>query len=214
MELIGIFGGTFDPVHHGHLRMAQEVLDATPMSELRLIPCHVPPHRDLPGATATTRVKLLELALAHGDPRLKIDTRELDRDGPSYMVDTLLSLRESLGPSVSLALILGNDALQGLPGWSRWTQLTELAHLILLGRPGDPPAWPSVLEAHLKARWQEDPRTLLEAPHGFAIKLAVTQLDISASQIRRLIQTGRRADYLTPEPVLSEIQRLGLYRPT
>lgn len=211
MELIGVFGGTFDPVHHGHLRMAQEVLDGTPMAELRLIPCHVPPHRDLPGATASERVQLLKTALEGGDPRLTIDTRELDRPGPSYMVDTLISLRASLGDSVSLALILGADALQGLPGWSRWTQLTELAHLIILGRPGYEPTWPKAVEDHLRGRWQSHPQSLLGAPQGFAVKLAVTQLEISASQIRRLIHKGQRADYLTPQQVLAKIGQLGLY---
>ena len=212
MELIGVFGGTFDPVHHGHLRMAQEVLDATPMSELRLIPCHVPPHRETPGTPSEARAKLLEIALEHGDPRLRIDRRELERPGPSYMVDTLLSLRESLGDKVSLALILGADAMQGLPGWSRWTQLTDLAHLIFLGRPGYLPAGPEALQEHLKDRWQDHPQRLIEAPHGFAIHLPVTQLDISASKIRELIRRGLRADYLSPAPVLDEIRRRELYR--
>jgi nicotinate-nucleotide adenylyltransferase len=213
MGLIGIFGGTFDPIHHGHLRMAQEVLDATPMEELRLIPCHVPPHRDEPGASASARVKLMEAALAQGDPRLRIDTRELDRSGPSYMVDTLTSLRESLGHEVSLALILGIDAVQGLPQWSRWTQLTALAHLIILGRPGYSPTWPKALEDHLRDRWCRHPAELLQKPQGFALQLPVTQLDISASQIRSLLKQGRSAAYLTPDPVLAEIERLGLYRP-
>lgn len=212
MELIGVFGGTFDPVHHGHLRMAQEVLERTPMSELRLIPCNIPPHRGLPGATANARVRLLEVALADGDPRLRIDTRELDRPGPSYMVDTLLSLRESAGRPLSLALILGADALQGLTGWSRWTQLTALAHLIILGRPGYEQTLPEPLEDHLRDRWQEDPVSLLDATQGFAIRLPVTQLEISASQIRSLIQKGQRADYLTPASVLTEIKQQGLYR--
>lgn len=211
MELIGVFGGTFDPIHHGHLRMAQEVLDATPMAELRLIPCHVPAHREIPGATAEDRVKLLEIALAGGDPRLRIDRRELYRPGPSYMVDTLNSLRDSLGESVSLALILGADALQGLTGWSRWTQLIELAHLIILERPGYLPDWPIPLEEHLKDRWRNDPQCLIEAPQGFAIHVKVTQLDISASKIRSLIQNGQSADYLCPAPVLAEIKRRGLY---
>lgn len=213
MRLIGIFGGTFDPIHHGHLRMAQEVLDATPMDELRLIPCHVPPHRGEPGASANARVKLMEAALAQGDPRLRIDIRELERSGPSYMVDTLTSLRESLGHEVSLALILGVDAVQGLPQWSRWTQITGLAHLIILGRPGYSPAWPKVLEDHLRDRWCHQPAELLMKPQGFSLQLPVTQLDISASQIRSLIKQGRSAAYLTPDPVLAEIERLGLYRP-
>jgi len=212
MRLIGILGGTFDPIHHGHLRMAQEVLDATPMAELRLVPCHIPPHRDHPGASANDRVKLLQIALTQGDPRLQIDTRELDRTGPSYMVDTLLSFRETLGENVSLALILGVDAAQGLPTWSRWTQLTTLAHLIILGRPGYAPAWPVGLEEHLRGRWRQHPEELLKQPQGLAIELPVTQLDISASKIRSLLEQGQSAAYLTPEPVLAEIQRLGLYR--
>ena len=212
MRLIGVFGGTFDPIHHGHLRMAQEVLDATPMQQLRLIPCHIPPHRDEPGASSSVRVQLMEAALAHADPRLEIDTRELDRPGPSYMVDTLISLRETLGQDVSLALILGVDAAQGLPEWSRWTQLTSLAHLIILSRPGYSPEWPQALEDHLRARWCQHPDQLLNHPQGFAIQLPVTQLEISASKIRGLLRQGLSAAYLTPEPVLAEIERRGLYR--
>jgi nicotinate-nucleotide adenylyltransferase len=212
MRLIGVFGGTFDPIHYGHLRMAQEVLDATPMQQLRLIPCHIPPHRDEPGASSSVRVQLMEAALAHADPRLEIDTRELDRPGPSYMVDTLISLRETLGQDVSLALILGVDAAQGLPEWSRWTQLTSLAHLIILGRPGYSPDWPKALEDHLRVRWRPHPDQLLKQPQGFVIALPVTQLEISASKIRRLLKQGHSAAYLTPESVLAEIERRGLYR--
>ncbi len=213
MRLVGLFGGTFDPIHHGHLRVAQEVLEATPMDELRFIPCHVPPHREVPGASANARVKLLKAALEPADARLQIDTRELDRSGPSYMVDTLLSLRKELGKEVSLALILGADAAHGLPGWSRWTQLTDLAHLIILGRPGYASEWPDGLDEHLRDRTRDNPEELLSAPKGYAIPLPVTQLDISASKIRALIRHGKSAEYLTPTPVLTEIERLGLYRP-
>lgn len=212
MQLIGVFGGTFDPVHHGHLRMAQEVLDATPMAELRLIPCHIPSHREAPGATAEIRAQLLEIALIEADARLRIDRQELERPGPSYMVDTLTALRKTLGNTVSLGLILGADAVCGLPGWSRWTKITALAHLIILARPGVSPSWPPALQDHLQGRWRDHPESLIEAPQGFAIQLPVTQLEISASKIRELIHHGFSADFLTPAPVLHEIKRRGLYR--
>ena len=213
MRLVGVFGGTFDPIHHGHLRMAQEVLQSTPMTELRFVPSRVPPHREAPGTSAEDRVRLLEAALAHSDPRLQIDTRELTRPGPSYMVDTLRSLRQELGNEPSLALILGVDAMHGLPEWSRWTQLTDLAHLIILGRPGYSPIWPDALGNHLKGRLHDHPEHLVNASQGYVIHLPVTQLEISASQIRSLLKHGKSANYLTPAAVLKAIEELGLYRP-
>lgn len=213
-RLIGIFGGTFDPVHNGHLRMAQEIVDAAPMTELRFVPCHVPPHRETPRASASERVELLRAALSEGDPRFRIDTRELEREGPSYMVDTLGSLREELGEKTAIALILGHDALMGLSTWSRWTELTELAHLIILPRPGYRPELPEVLSAHLKNRISEDPQHLLTSPHGSVVPITTSQLEISASQIRELLKRHQSARYLLPEPVLQRIHSLGLYAST
>ncbi len=135
MPLVACFGGTFDPVHNGHLQAAEEVRERADCLEVRLIPCHIPPHRMTPAAPAAARLAMLELALA-GSPRLRVDARELQREGPSYTVDTLVSLREELGEGVALGWVLGADAVAGLDSWRDWQRLPELAHLLLLDRPG------------------------------------------------------------------------------
>lgn len=211
MALIGIFGGTFDPVHFGHLRMAEEVLNLTPMEQLRFVPSKQPPHRERPGASPEERLSLLEAALEGGDPRLRIDTRELKREGPSFMVDTLISLREEMGEQPPIALIVGQDAAQGLPGWSRWLSLFELAHLIILRRPGYPKTWPEGSASIFESRLASDSECLQTAPHGLILNLEVTQLEISASQIRALTQKGQSTRYLLPERVIEEIRSRGLY---
>src|SRR3569832_105068 len=132
--MIGLLGGTFDPIHFGHLRPAMDLLDELGLDHVRLIPCGVPPHRAAPRAHAEHRLTMLRLAVS-GEPRLRVDERELRRPGPSYMVDTVLSLREELGDT-PLALIIGMDALNGLATWRRWRKLVDLCHLIVMERPG------------------------------------------------------------------------------
>ncbi len=130
---VGVFGGTFDPVHHGHLRTALEVLEGCGLEQLRLVPALVPPHRPQPRAPAPLRLEMLRRAVA-GEPRLVVDDRELRRGGPSYTVDTLAELRAAVGTR-PLCLVLGADAFLGLPGWHRWRELFALAHLVVVERP-------------------------------------------------------------------------------
>ncbi len=132
--MIGIFGGTFDPVHFGHLRPALEVQQALGLDEVRFIPAGQPPHRDMPHATAPQRLSMLQTAI-EDQPGFAADEREIQREGPSYMVDTLALLREELG-QIPLCLILGYDAFLGLPAWHQWHRLIELAHLVITHRPG------------------------------------------------------------------------------
>src|SRR5690606_16625703 len=127
-RMIGIYGGTFDPVHYGHLRTALEVKEAAGMGEIRFIPCRLPPHRTEPEAGPALRLKMLELALHDAEPGFRIDTRELDRPGPSYMVETLASIRTEIGTR-PLCLIAGLDAFHGFPRWHRWRELFDLAHI-------------------------------------------------------------------------------------
>src|SRR5690606_23896384 len=133
-SLVGVFGGTFDPVHVGHLRIALELLERTGLREVRFVPAARPPHRAAPETPAAVRLSMLEAAVA-GEPRFIVDRRELDRPGPSYTVDTLESLAEDF-PDATLCLLLGMDAFAGLPGWHRWTALLELAHIVVADRPG------------------------------------------------------------------------------
>jgi nicotinate-nucleotide adenylyltransferase len=209
-HVIGILGGTFDPVHYGHLRCALEVQQDCGLEQVRFMPCGQPPHRRPPAADAARRLAMLEAATCD-HPGFRVDTRELRRDGPSYTVDTLLSLREEL-PDAPLCLLLGMDAFLGLPSWSRWERLIELAHLIVMCRPGADPALAAApLRELLQARRVESPRELRQQPAGAILLQPVTQLDISASRIRDLIARGRSVRYLLPDRVLDHIRRERLY---
>ncbi len=211
--MIGVFGGTFDPVHFGHLRPALEVHEALELREMRLIPCYQPPHREPPAADARARLTLLRAAVGDDTPGLLVDNREMQREGVSYMVDTLGSLREELGDE-PLCLVLGADAFAQLHTWHRWQAIVELAHLVVTHRPG----WS--LEADhltppLQSLWAqrrvEDRAALAAAPAGAILLQAVTQLDISATRIRQLVAEGRSPRFLLPEAVWNLIRLQGLY---
>lgn len=212
--IIGIYGGTFDPVHYGHLRTALEVREKLDLDQLRLIPCREPPHRPAPAASAEQRLRLLQLALEGGDPRLVADDRELARPGPSYMVDTLSSLREEF-PSASLCLIVGADAFRGLDRWNRWERLFDLAHLVVMERPGDSLlAAPEQLPGWALQRRASDLGQLRHIVAGAIGFVEVTQLAISASEIRRSLAAGGDPRYLLPDAVLGYIRSSGLYSPS
>jgi nicotinate-nucleotide adenylyltransferase len=208
---VGILGGTFDPVHYGHLRPALEVLENLGLAEIRFIPCRQPSHRGQPVASPAQRLALLQCAVA-GQPGFVVDERELQRAGPSYMVDTLTSLRAERG-TTPLCLLLGTDAFAQLTTWHRWQALADLAHLIVLQRPGSlPPTAPPLLE-WLAQRQPHDPAALRTQPAGMILLHAVTQLDISATRIRALLAHGQSPRYLLPEAVCAAIHEQGLYRP-
>lgn len=214
--MIGIYGGTFDPVHFGHLRTALEVREALHLDEVRFIPCRQPPHRAEPLASPEIRVALLRQAVAD-EPGFVVDGREIDRPGRSYMFDTLAELRAELraelGAATPLCLILGEDAFLGLPGWHRWRELTDFAHLVVMTRPGAPAEWPAALAAHLHDRMTADANSLRAAPCGSVWFQPVTALDISATRIRELLRAGRSARYLLPDAVLETALASGLYPP-
>lgn len=210
MQAIAILGGTFDPVHIGHLRVAWEAAEALD-AQVRLVPAQVPPHRPAPLASAAERVQMLQLALA-GQTRLTLDTRELDRPGPSYTFDTLRSLRVELGDSRPLILLLGADAFAGLPTWHRWRELFELAHVVVLTRPGHTAALPPDLSAVIGSRRTGAAHTLGQTAAGRVFELAVTPLEISASQVRALLAQGRDPRWLVPEALLADPQTLAAYR--
>jgi nicotinate-nucleotide adenylyltransferase len=208
--MIGILGGTFDPVHFGHLRPALEVQEALALQELRLIPCHIPPHRPQPHASAAQRVAMLEAAVGW-HPAFRIDTRELQRNGPSYTFDTLVSLREELGDT-SLCLLMGMDAFGGLTTWHRWDELIELCHLVVMTRPGaDVPAG-GELAGFIRRRRAPEAAGLQRRPAGLLLFQPVTSLAISASRLRALLAKGLSPAFLTPEAVIEIINHEGLYR--
>lgn len=207
-----MLGGTFDPVHYGHLRPALEVLELLDLAEVHFIPCRIPAHRGTPLIGAEERLELVRLATAE-QPGFVADDRELRRPGPSYMVDTLDSLRREVGDA-PLCLIVGGDAFRELHTWRRWQELTDLAHLVVMQRPGASPDLPPALEAFVAPRAVQEPAALLRRPAGGVLFRPVTQLAISATQIRRLLAQGQSVRYLLPEAVLAHIRDRALYRPS
>jgi nicotinate-nucleotide adenylyltransferase len=207
---LGILGGTFDPVHHGHLRTALEVVEACRLSELRLMPCATPPHRPPAHAPAELRLRMLKAAVAD-EPRFTVDERELHRQGPSYTVDSLALLRAEVGPR-PLCLILGADAFLALESWHRWREITGLAHLVVVHRPGWELAATGELASLLSARRTDDLLALHRASAGAIRVQAVTSLDISSSAIRGLVARGGDPRYLVPDPVRNLILTTGCYQ--
>lgn len=205
--MIGVFGGTFNPVHFGHLRAALEVKESLGLTQIRLIPSAQPPHRDQPGVSAESRLQMLELAVA-GQPDFTIDNRELLRAGRSYMVDTLQSLRSDF-PERSLLLIIGMDAFAKLESWYRWQQLFDFAHIIVMTRPNY--QMPS-LTAFLAARHNQQTADLTMKKSGNLYFLPVTALDISATAIRTIFARQRNPKYLLPDAVIDYINQHNLYR--
>ena len=209
MKPLAIFGGTFDPVHLGHLCVAweaSELLDA----EVLMMPSGIPPHRPPPIAGPRERVAMLEAALA-GQSRLRLDARELARSGPSYTIDTLRELRaeHSARP---LVLLLGADAFAGLPGWHGWQQLFELAHIGVLSRPGFVHVLPVALQQATEGRFIAEASRLCDTPAGHLIELAVTPMEISSTRIRALIAAGREPRYQLPPGLLADPALLAPYR--
>lgn len=206
---VGILGGTFDPIHIGHLRGAIEVAEQLGLDELRLIPSARPPHRDAPVVSAQDRLAMVELAVA-GLPLLRVDGRELQRALPSYSIDTLESLRGELAADDQLFLLLGWDAFCGLPSWHRWQQLLNHCHLVVLQRPdADTELAPALLE--LMAARQVGDAWALSGPSGQIALIQQAPLAVSASHIRQLLSSGKSARFLVPDAVLAYIHAHGLY---
>lgn len=208
-DAIGIFGGTFDPVHFGHLRAALEVKEQLGLCQMRLLPSARPPHRVAPVASAEHRLAMLNLAL-QDFPDLVADDRELHREGPSWMVDTLQSLRDEFG-SRPLLLVIGQDAANGLDRWHQWRQLFKLAHLVVMQRPDAQARYSADLDRELSRRAANDSSQLLESPAGQVWPVAITQLEISASAIREMFAGGRSPDFLLPQKVIEFVRFNGLY---
>lgn len=204
--MIGVYGGTFNPVHYGHLRTALEVKEQFALTELRLIPCRLPPHRQPPAVSADDRLAMLRLAC--GDTEgFVVDTRELERDGPSYMVDTLASLRADY-PAQPLVLFIGADAFEGLTSWHRWQQLFDHAHVVVMTRPGY--AVPD-LSVFYQNRMTQNPADLSFTVAGRLFFTTVTALDISATAIRNLIAGQRSPKFLLPDALIAYIRQHRLY---
>jgi nicotinate-nucleotide adenylyltransferase len=208
---LALLGGTFDPVHYAHLRCADEARVKLGLESLYLLPAGVPPHRVSPQASKAQRLKMLQLALAEF-PQLQIDTRELDREGPSYMVDTLQELHNE-SPQRPLLLLIGQDAANNLDRWHRWQDLFELSHIIIMTRPGQGPAYRSELEQQIDRCLHADVQSLLDSTAGGVLDLQVTAIDVCATTIKTMIGLGRSPRGMLPGPVLDYINEEGLYQP-
>ena len=207
--MIGILGGSFDPVHLGHLRPALELYQDLKLSEVRFIPSGLPPHRATPTASNEQRLAMIKAAIA-GHDGFTLDERELRRTGPSYTIDTLISLRTELAET-PICLIVGQDAFAKLDTWRRWRELITFAHIVIARRPGQEVVLAQDLAALLAERRIEDPRKLAQQAAGYILNWPVTQLDISSSQIRDGVARGKSIRYLVPDAVEKIISSQGLY---
>ena len=202
--MIGILGGTFDPVHFGHLRPALEVMQSLGLEQVRFLPNRIPPHRETPWLNVENRLELLKVAI--GDqPGFELDERELQREGRSYMVDTLESLRTDF-PSHPICLILGMDAFLGIKQWHQWQRIPELCHLVVTTRPGFEMSGDFIQQ--LPATLVTKASGLFEVAAGRILLQSVTQLDISASQIRATLAKGQSVRYLLPDEVSNKLMKM------
>ena len=212
---LGVFGGTFDPVHVGHLRLAEEAADALELERVRWIPAGWPALRGTPSVAAAQRLEMVRLAIA-GNPRFELDSAEVEAAQPSYTVPTLERLRrlDGIGAARPLVLLVGADAFAGMAGWHRWESLFELAHVGVAHRPGYPveaDALPPALAEIFRTRLSTAVADLKAAPAGRIATFAMTQLDVSATKIRALLSNRRSTRYLLPDALTAYIGQHHLY---
>ena len=208
-EPIGLFGGTFDPIHYGHLRTAFELWQLLRLEQVRFLPTGNPPHREPSLAPAELRLAMVRAAIA-GQGEFVVDDREMRRSGVSYTVDTLLDVRREY-PDRSLCLLLGMDAFLGVPHWHRWREIFDLAHVVVAHRPGWKAPITGPLGEVMVDRGTGSIRDLHNATAGRIFVHAVTQLEISSTDLRALIQSNRDLRYLVPEAVRELIVSSGCY---
>jgi nicotinate-nucleotide adenylyltransferase len=209
MNPMGIFGGTFDPIHYAHLRTAFELQQSLRLKEIRFLPAGNPPHRDRPFANAELRLTMVQQAVA-GQPGFVVDDREVRKAGPSFTVETLGELRHEY-PDRSLCLIVGMDAFLSLPKWHQWRELLTLAHLVVAHRPGWRAPEMGPLGELLVDRGTHRINDLHETRAGSIYIHAVTQLEISSTEVRQLIALWRDPRFLMPDPVRKLILEANCY---
>jgi nicotinate-nucleotide adenylyltransferase len=212
---IGLFGGTFDPIHHGHLRAGEEVRQAFSLAWVEFLPARVPPHKTgRPVTDVAQRIAMLRLAV-EGNPYFRVSEAEANREGVSYLVDTLRAYRDRCPPDVSLYFVLGMDSFREIATWHRYPELFSLSHFIVITRPGYPrPALSTVVAEEVASRFapSREHEDCLEHAEGKRIHFCeTTLLDISASRLRAWIREGRSVRYLVPDPVWAYAQDKGLY---
>jgi nicotinate-nucleotide adenylyltransferase len=211
LEPLVLLGGTFDPVHYGHLRCGEEARQALGVETVSLLPAGQPVHRATPRATAVQRLEMLRLAIEEF-PHLNIDDREIRRDGPSYMVDTLKDIRQQW-PQRPVTLLIGQDAVNRLDTWYQWVELFDLAHIVILTRPSSHAAYSQELSELIQSRQAQTATQLLTSPAGNVLSLRVAAIDVSATMIKSIIRLGRSPKGMLPASVLTYIDENTLYLP-
>lgn len=212
-QALGILGGTFDPIHFGHLRLAEECADSLRLNEVRLVPAGKPWQRSGLIVPIEHRVEMVRLGV-ESNPRFQVDAREAERAGPTYTVDTLASFRQEFGETRPLVMIVGSDQFLNLPTWHRWQKLFEFAHIAVARRANEPfdlGELPAALAAMVTHRLTND-RSALNEPAGRVFSIEMTPLRISSSQIRTLARTRVSARYLLPHRVYEYILQHDLYQ--
>lgn len=211
---LGLFGGTFDPIHFGHLRLATELAEAFHLEQVLFIPAGLPYHRGREAhATSEQRLTMVKLATQR-DARFGVDERELRREGPTYTFDTLSEIRAERGPAQPIVFLLGSDAFAHVNTWHRWQELFDLAHFAVAIRADDA-EWfakgPGAFPHEVGPRVTLNLRELLAAPAGKVMTFSMTPLAIASTAIRNLVREGGSIRYLTPDPVAEYIRSHRLY---
>ncbi|WP_438865013.1 nicotinate-nucleotide adenylyltransferase [Neptunicella sp.] len=207
--MIGIFGGTFDPIHKGHLQPVEQAARQLAMQQVHVLPCHIPPHRQTPAVNAAHRLRMVQLACQQY-PQFIADDRELNRTTPSYSFDTLTEFRQQY-PQQPLGFIMGMDAFNHFDSWHRWQDIVGLSHLIVCQRPGYKMQLNSNLDALVTQHGNQDVDALHRRPSGVIYFAKVALIDISATEIRQQLYLGQSANHMLYDNVAEYIRQQGLY---
>jgi len=213
--LVGIFGGTFDPIHYGHLRIAEEIVKIVGLQKMYFVPAGMPRLRHSPVASPQHRVEIVRLAIQK-NPDFVLDGREIYRDGVSYSIDTVREFKQEFGEEIRLCLVLGADAFIKLPEWNNWKELFNLCHFIVSTRPGYTftlikELLSKELREECSQRWVSNTETLKKETSGLIFIASTTMLDISATSIRAHIAVGRNVRHLVPSVTVNYISKNKLY---
>ena len=209
--MIGILGGTFNPIHNGHLHLAERLQQALGFEAIRFMPAAIPALKDMPNVSAEQRADMVKLAIVD-HPTFEIDTHELERAGPSYTIDSLVSLRKELGDKVSICWLIGSDAFAKLNTWHRWTELLNYCHFVVVKRPlSEELNWNAEVEALLETHQTKDANSLKNSASGKVLIQEIEALDVSSTQIRHHISLKDDARRLMPRNVFNYIQQHHLY---
>jgi nicotinate-nucleotide adenylyltransferase len=210
--MIGILGGTFNPIHNGHLHLAERLQQALGFEAIRFMPAAIPALKDMPNVSAEQRADMVKLAIVD-HPTFEIDTHELERAGPSYTIDSLVSLRKELGDKVSICWLIGSDAFARLNTWHRWNELLNHCHFVVVKRPhSEEINWNAEVKSLVEAYQTNDANTLKNSANGKVLIQEIEALDISSTQIREQIASKTNVSDVMPRSVIHYIQQHQLYQ--